>query len=123
MPPKSNKIYKLKPTDGPLSRDDLTTWIFTVQSHARQNGWADRENILVVLKTLMSAGFAEHKKETVRLMREKHPIAEYSFFKASSGARQLSFNAEQVRKADKFLRKRSAPGPNGFGAEHLNAAL
>ena len=41
MPPKSNKIYKLKPTDGPLSRDDLSTWIFTVQSHARQYGWAD----------------------------------------------------------------------------------
>ena len=41
MPPKSNKIYKLRPTDGPLSRDDLSTWIFTVQSHARQYGWAD----------------------------------------------------------------------------------
>ena len=79
MPPKYSKIYKLKPTDGPLSRDDLSTWIFTVQSHARQNGWADRENILMVLKTLMSAGLAEHTKETVRLMREKHPIAEYSF--------------------------------------------
>ena len=41
MPPKSNKIYKLRPTDGPLSRDDLSTWIFTVQSHARQYGWAE----------------------------------------------------------------------------------
>ena len=41
MPPKSNKIYKLRPTEGPLSRDDLSTWIFTVQSHARQYGWAD----------------------------------------------------------------------------------
>ena len=40
MPPKTNKIYKLKPTDGPLSRDDLSTWIFTVQSYARQCGWA-----------------------------------------------------------------------------------
>ena len=40
MPPKSNKIYKLKPTDGPLSRDDLSTWMFTVESHCIQFGWS-----------------------------------------------------------------------------------
>ena len=37
---KTTKIFKLKPTDGPLNRDDVSTWIFTVQSFARQNGWS-----------------------------------------------------------------------------------
>ena len=76
----------------------------------------NRENILVVLRLLL----AEHTKETVGLMREKHPIAEHSFFKDSGDAQQLSFNAEQVRKVVMFLREGSPPGPNGFGAEHLN---
>ena len=76
----------------------------------------------MVLRLLCLLGL-QSTKETVRLMREKHPIAEYSFFKASSDAQQLSFNAEQVRKADKFLREGSVPGPKGFGAEHLNAAI
>ena len=38
---KNTKIYKLKPTDGPLSRDDVSTWTFTVKSFARQNKWSD----------------------------------------------------------------------------------
>ena len=38
MTGKNIKIYKLKPTDGPLSRDDLSTWIFTVKSYSRQHG-------------------------------------------------------------------------------------
>ena len=37
MPPKKIQIYKLKATDGPLSRDDLSTWVFTVKAYARQN--------------------------------------------------------------------------------------
>ena len=40
MTSKNTKIYKLKPTDGPLNRDDLSTWIFTAESYARQNGWS-----------------------------------------------------------------------------------
>ena len=76
----------------------------------------------MVLRLLCLLGL-QSTKETVRLMREKHPIAEYSFCKASSDAQQLSFNAEQVRKAVMFLRGGSAPGPNGFGGEHLNAAI
>ena len=40
MPPKNIKIYKLKASDGPLSRDDLSTWTFTVKAYARQQGWA-----------------------------------------------------------------------------------
>ena len=38
---KNTKIYKLKATDGPLSRDDVSTWIFTVKSFARQNTWSN----------------------------------------------------------------------------------
>ena len=38
MTTKNVKIYKLKATDGPLSRDDLSTWVFTVKSYARQHG-------------------------------------------------------------------------------------
>ena len=38
MTSKNIKIYKLKPTDGPLSRDDLSTWVFTVKSYSRQHG-------------------------------------------------------------------------------------
>ena len=38
---RNTKIYKLKPTDGPLNRDDLSTWIFTAQSYARQNNWSN----------------------------------------------------------------------------------
>ena len=41
MPGKNTKIYKLKPTEGPLNRDDVSTWIFTVKSYARQQGWSD----------------------------------------------------------------------------------
>ena len=36
---KNIKIYKLRATDGPLSRDDVSTWAFTVKSYARQHGW------------------------------------------------------------------------------------
>ena len=36
---KNIKIYKLRATDGPLSRDDVSTWSFTVKSYARQHGW------------------------------------------------------------------------------------
>ena len=36
---KNIKIYKLRATDGPLSRDDVSTWVFTVKSYARQHGW------------------------------------------------------------------------------------
>ena len=37
---RNTKIYKLKPTDGPLNRDDVSTWVFTAKSYARQNGWS-----------------------------------------------------------------------------------
>ena len=38
MPPKTSiKPYKLKPTDGPLSRDDLSTWEYNHLSFCRQN--------------------------------------------------------------------------------------
>ena len=40
MTTKKISIHKLKPTDGPLSRDDLSTWIFTVKAYARQNNQA-----------------------------------------------------------------------------------
>ena len=30
------KPYKLKPTDGPMSRDDLSTWDYNLQSFCRQ---------------------------------------------------------------------------------------
>ena len=36
---KNIKIYKLRATDGPLSRDDVSTWAFTVKSYSRQHGW------------------------------------------------------------------------------------
>ena len=31
---KNIKIYKLRATDGPLSRDDVSNWAFTVKSYA-----------------------------------------------------------------------------------------
>ena len=37
---RNTRLYKLKPTDGPLNRDDVSTWIFTALSYARQNGWS-----------------------------------------------------------------------------------
>ena len=41
MPGINTKLYKWKPTDGPLCRDDVSTWVFTVHSYAIQNGWSE----------------------------------------------------------------------------------
>ena len=71
----------------------------------------------------MSAGLAEQTRENVNIMREKHPAAPRSSFQPSSDTQQLSFNAEQVRKAVMSFRKGTAPGPDGFRAEHLKAAI
>ena len=37
---KSAKIYKLKPSEGQMTRDDVSTWIFTVKAYARQHDWS-----------------------------------------------------------------------------------
>ena len=74
-------------------------------------------------QALMSAGLAEHTRDTIRIMREKHPAAQRPLFQPSSDAVQLSFNAEQVRKAVMSFRKGSAPGPDGLRAEHLKVAI
>ena len=57
------------------------------------------------IQTLMSAGLAEHK-ENCYINEEKHPIAEYSFFKAMQSKSHVSQRGVC----------------NGLGAEHLNAA-
>ena len=37
---KSAKIYKLKPSEGQMTRDDISTWVFTVKAYARQHDWS-----------------------------------------------------------------------------------
>eukprot|EP00092_Neocalanus_flemingeri_P067085 GFUD01081822.1.p1 GENE.GFUD01081822.1~~GFUD01081822.1.p1 ORF type:complete len:411 (+),score=74.95 GFUD01081822.1:368-1600(+) len=106
---KNTKIYKLKPTDGPLNRDDLSTWIFTVKSFCRQNDWSkflpgganatwtstddDETNALNILKTDGSNDAAETTK-----LRESFQ----DFLTAVAANCPTGFTSTVVREATSF---------------------
>ena len=75
------------------------------------------------IQALTSAGLAEQSPATTRVMKEKHPVANFPTFQRSGDSPQLSFSSEEVLKAAKSFRKGSAPGPDGLRGEHLKVAL
>ena len=75
------------------------------------------------LQSLTSAGMAQHTKETLKVMRDKHPSAQPTpIFQPESNTPQMVFSQAQVFKGIKSFRRGSAPGPSGLRAEHLKVA-
>ena len=75
-------------------------------------------------QALTSAGMAEHNRQTVKVMREKHPAAQQPIGDLpTTDHAPLSFTSTQVVKAALKFRKGSAGGPSGLRPEHLRVVL
>ena len=70
-------------------------------------------------QALTSAGLAKADKDTIKLMRKKHPNQERP--QLTEGPAVLS--ASEVFQAVKHFKAGSAPGPSGLRAEHLKEAV
>ena len=76
------------------------------------------------LQALTSAGMAEHSRQTVKVMREKHPAALHPIGDLpTTDHAPLSFTSTQVVKAALKFNKGSAGGPSGLRPEHLRVVL
>ena len=76
------------------------------------------------LEALTSVGMAEHNRETIRIMREKHPASQRPIGDLpTTEAAPLSFTSFQVVKSALRFKKGSAAGPSGLRPEHLRVVL
>ena len=76
------------------------------------------------LQALTSAGMAEPSRQTVKVMREKHPAAQHPIGDLpTTDHAPLSFTSTQVVKAALKFNKGSAGGPSGLRPEHLRVVL
>ena len=76
------------------------------------------------LEALTSVGMADHNRETVRIMKEKHPASQRPIGDLpTSDAAPLSFTSFQVVKSALRFKKGSAAGPSGLRPEHLRVVL
>ena len=76
------------------------------------------------LQALTSGGMAEHNRETVKIMKEKHPDAQHPIGDLpTTDYAPLSFTSSQIIKSALKFKKGSAGGPSGLRPEHLRVVL
>ena len=76
------------------------------------------------LQALTSAGMAEHSRQSVKIMREKHPAPQNPLGNLpTTDHAPLSVTSTQVVKAALRFNKGSAGGPSGLRPEHLRVVL
>ena len=76
------------------------------------------------LQALTSAGMAEPNRETVKIMKEKHPVGQQLIGDLpTTDCSPLSLTSTQVIESALKFKKGSAPGPSGLRPEHLRVVL